>query len=173
MLQELYYEQHVIRKKPPMDGLIRALIIVMTVLTFVLFALLVSLYFFVPFVLFALLMLWYFRESRKEFDYILSNGELEVSAVLGHNSRKSLFCMDVARELVVLAPSRSDPVQPWVGRKMKTWDCTSHMGVPYFCMIMQDEKGVQYKALFEPDDTLLGILMQMNPQKVHRAEKIS
>ncbi len=168
MLQELYYEQHVVRAKPPMDRLIRPVILVMTALNFVLFALLVNLYFFVPFVLFGLLMLWYFRESRKEFDYILNKGELEAAVILGGNSRRTLFCVDVREQLVVMAPSRTEPVQPWIGKKMKTWDCTSHTGAPYYCMIMQDEGRKEYKALFEPDETLLGLLMQINPGKVHR-----
>ncbi len=168
MLQELYYEQHVERKKPPMDTLIRVLIIAMTALTFLAFAILVNLYVFVPFALFALLALWYFRESRKEFDYILKNGELEVSVIRGGNSRKALFHVDLRTQLVVIAPSRTEPVQPWVGKRMKTWDCTSHTGMPYYCMIMKDDYGREYKALFEPDETLLSLLVQLNPEKVHR-----
>ena len=168
MLEGLYYEQHVERKKPPMDKPIRVVMIVMTALNGLAFAILVSLYFFVPFLLFALLTFWYLRESRKEFDYTLSNGELEVTVIKGGSARKTLFCLDIRTQLVVLAPSRSDPVQPWVGKKMKTWDCTSHTGTPYYCMIMKDERGTEYKSLFEPDETLLGIIMQLRPEKVHR-----
>jgi hypothetical protein len=51
---------------------------------------------------------------------------------------------------------------------MKTWDCTSHTGMPYYCMIMKDDYGKEYKALFEPDETLLSLLVQLNPEKVHR-----
>ena len=88
MAQELYYEQHVKRKNPPQDKLIRGILIVMTGLLFVLFALLVNLYFFVPFVMFGLLSLWYFRESRKEFDYILNKNELSVAKISGGRSRR-------------------------------------------------------------------------------------
>ena len=167
MFEGLFYEQHVVRKKPPMDKPIRAVMIAMTALNGLAFAVLVSLYFF-PFALFALLTFWYLRESRKEFDYTLGGGELEVTVIRGGNSRRSLFCLDVRTQLVVLAVSRSEPVQPWIGKKMKTWDCTSHTGVPYYCMIMRDERGTEYKALFEPDETLLGYLMQMRPDRVHR-----
>ena len=168
MAQELYYEQHVKRKNPPQDKLIRGILIVMTGLLFVLFALLVNLYFFVPFAMFALLSFWYFRESRKEFDYILNKNELQIAKISGGKARRELFTLDLKEQLVVLAPSKSDPVQPWVGKKMKTWDCTSHEGVPYYCMIMKDQYGTEYKALFEPDEELLTRLKWLVPERVHR-----
>ena len=168
MAQEMYYEQHVKRKNPPMDKLIRGILIVMTGILFVLFALLVNLYFFVPFVMFGLLSLWYFRESRKEFDYILNKNELSVAKISGGRSRRELFTLDLKEQLVVMAPSKTGPVEPWVGKKMKTWDCTSHEEVPYYCMIMRDEHNTEYKALFEPDEELLARLKWIEPQKVHR-----
>ena len=62
---------------------VRVVMIVMTARTGLAFAILVSLFFFVLFMLFALLTFRYLRESRKEFDYTLSNGEPEVTVIKG------------------------------------------------------------------------------------------
>ena len=168
MLQDSFYEQNVERKAPPMDGLIRGILVTMTVITFLAFAILVNLFFFLPFAAFAGLTFWYFRNSQLDYDYTLTNRELDFAVVRGKSSRKGLLSVDVGSQLEVVAPSKSEPVQPWVGKHMKTLDCTSHTGAPYYCLIARDEHDNETKVLFEPDEKLLDMLWRYQPRKVHK-----
>ena len=71
--------------------------------------------------------------------------------------------------MVVVAPSKTEPVQPYIGRNMTTYDCLSHEeGVPYYTMIVRDpETGREIKVLFEPGMKLLNAMHQISPDKVH------
>ncbi len=168
MLQDSFIEQNVQRKKPPMDGLIRGILITMTALTFFIFAMFVNLLFFIPFVMFAALTWWYNMNSDIEFDYTLTNRELEIAKIRGKNSIKPILTMDIGADLVVMAPSRTEPVQPWVGKKMKTLDCTSRTGKPYYCMIVKHEREEEQKILFEPSEELLEAMWRIQPRNVHK-----
>ena len=168
MLQDNFYEQNVERKAPPMDGLIRGILITMTAITFLAFALLVNLLLFLPFAAFAGLTWWYFRNSSLEFDYTMTNKDLDFAVVRGKSSRKGLLSVDVGSQLEVVAPSKSEPVQQWVGKRMKTIDCTSHTGAPYYCLIVRDDHENETKVLFEPDEKLLDMLWRYQPRKVFK-----
>lgn len=139
----------------------------MTGVTFITFAVLVNSYVFVPFAAFALLTLWYYRSSSRDYDYTLTNRELEIAVIRAKSSRKTIVLCDFPSALVVLAPSKTKPVERWKGKRMPTFDCTSHTGAPYYCMILKEENASEVKVLFEPNQEMLESLHRLAPQQVH------
>ena len=79
--------------------------------------------FFAPGVMFLFMMLWIRSLMDLEFDYTYTNGELEIAKVKGSVKRKELVNI-APGEIVVMAPSHTDPVKSYIGRRMKTYDCT-------------------------------------------------
>ena len=180
----LYYndthvEDIVFRKDVPMGKLLSAVSTLMAVILGVLtMYLLPSVfqypqYFFLQLALcavFAFLAYYNRMHSRVDFEYVYTNGVLDVAAIYAKEKRKELLSIKM-EEIVVAAPSHSEPIMPYVGRKMRTYDCTSHIdGAKYFCMIFKnpDHNNAEEKLLFEPSSDLLDAMWRMQPQAIHK-----
>ncbi len=101
-----------------------------------------------------------------EIDY--TNGVLDIDAIMGKSRRKPLLSLSTD-DIVVMAKSKTEPVKPYIGSSMKTYDCISHEpDVTYYCMIFKNtDSGREEKLLFEPGEELLEELYRRQPRKVH------
>ena len=82
------------------------------------------------FIILFILMIFVLRRVRKiEYDYTYTNGTFEVDKIIGGAKRKNLLAINTD-QIVVLAPAKTEPVMPYVGRRMKAVDCTSHTDAP-------------------------------------------
>lgn len=107
--------------------------------------------------------------SRIDFELDYTNGTLEIARIYNRSRRKTLLSIE-AKDIVVLAVSKSAPVQKYIGSSMKTYDCTAHDGgTAYYCMIFTDpETRTEEKLLFEPGDELLAELKRLYPDRIFR-----
>ena len=120
------------------------------------------------FIVILILMIFVLQRTKKvEFDYTYTNGAFEVDRIIGGARRKNLLSVNT-EQLVVLAPAKSEPVQPYVGRRMKTLDCTSHMEVPYYTMIVKNpQTDEEWKVLLELNEEFLNEFKRKQGSKVH------
>ena len=95
----------------------------------------------------------------RDYEINYTNGELEVDVIYSKSRRKNLITVN-AEDIVVLAKSKTEPVQRYIGSRMQTFDCISHEeGVPYYCMIYKNrDRQTEEKLLFEPNEELLNEL---------------
>ncbi|MCR5452565.1 MAG: hypothetical protein K6F00_08065 [Lachnospiraceae bacterium] len=166
--QDVHVENITYRKKSGLSGVLFVFCIIMAVLMFFLGVI------FPPALLLCLGFggLGYFTKSRdtREYESDYTNGVLDVAVIYGKQSRKELVSIDM-ENLVVMAPSKSDPLAAYVGRKMKTYDCTSHEeGAPYYCLVFRNpaHNNEEEKLLFEPDEELFDAIWSKHPHEVHK-----
>lgn len=108
------------------------------------------------------------QNTKIDFDYTYTNGILEITKIKRKTKRQELISCEM-KDLVVVARSKTEPVQPYIGRNMKTYDCLSHdPSVTYYTMIIRDpDMGNEIKVLFEPGEDLLEAMQRISPDKVH------
>lgn len=165
---DVYMEQHIHRMAPKATKVYNVLLIVITVFMAFNFVFIDYRIFGLP--LIAMIIATYFvtQNTKLDFDYSFTNGLLEITKIKRKKKRQDLISCEM-KDVVVVAPSKTDPVQPYVGRRMKTFDCLSHdPQVPYYTMIIRDpDTKSEIKVLFEPNENLLEAMFRAAPSKVH------
>lgn len=168
MYQDIYIEQSVHRYVPSVTKVLNVLLIIATVIVAFQFVFVNYAVFGIPLV--AMIIITYFvsQNAKMDFDYTYTNGLIEITRILRKTRRKDLVVCDM-KDVVVIAKSKTDPVKAYIGRTMKTYDCTSHEeGIPYYTMIVRDDKtGAETKVLFEPGEEMLDIMHRISPDKVY------
>ena len=152
---DISIEQTVSRKDHKINNLYTILLGILIAWFFFLEVLTLNLAFSVFIILFIIMIFILQRVKRVEFDYTYTNGAFEVDRIIGSAKRKNLLAVN-ADQIVVLAPAKTEPVQPYVGRRMKTLDCTSHTDAPYYTMIVKNQTtDEEWKVLLELNEELL------------------
>lgn len=171
MYQDTFVENFISRKTSSMTRIMTGVLIGMTVLTGLGMLFSLSIYLLIPFLMFLGFSYYYSLQTVLDFDYSFTNGTFEIARIRFKRKRKVLLSINVREELVVVAPSRTEPVMPYLGKKMTTYDCTSHEeGVRYYTMIarLKSHDGQEVKVLFEPDDAMLTAMERIVPREIHR-----
>lgn len=168
MYQDVYTEESVSRVTPKMTTILNIFLVIFTVFVALEFIFIDYKVFGIPLVAMVIVCYFAFQNSQVDFDYVYTNGLLEITKVFRKRKRKDLICCEM-KDVVVMAKSKTEPVKPYIGKSMKTYDCTSHeSNVAYYTMIVRSEKhGGEIKILFEPGEELLDIMHRMCPDKVH------
>lgn len=171
-MSEVFYEKFVKRSSPKINKVLYYVSFVMTIV-FALLWLMVAIVnysmmgiYLLPFLMFIFMTYKLYVDCFTEFDYNYTDGKIEIYRIRGKAKKRLLVETDLS-EVVVIAPSKTDPVSPWIGKKMRTFDCTSHeQSVPYYCMITK-YKSFEKKILFEPSEEMLREMKRSIPDKVH------
>lgn len=166
--QDVYIEKSVHRKAPAVTKIYNVIMIGITLFVAFHFVFVDYKVFGMP--LIAMIVASYFviQNTKVDFDYTYTNGELEITKIKRKTKRQELISCEM-KDIVVVAPSKTEPVQPYIGRRMKTYDCLSHdPQVSYYTMIIRDpEMGSEMKILFEPGEDLLEAMQRISPDKIH------
>jgi translation initiation factor IF-1 len=167
MLQDVFIEQTVKRREIATLKPLYYISLVMTIINFLIGIALLFPLFFVSGGMFLFMTVWINSLLNLEFDYNYTNGELDIARIRGGAKRKELVSISQG-DIVVMAPSHTEPVKQYLGRKMPTFDCTSHdVGMSYYVMIFKKD-GREKKLLFQPNEEILDILKRMNAHSVYR-----
>ncbi len=120
---------------------------------------------------FGLLSYHYSYYLQVEFEYAMTNKDLDFFVIYAQKKRKNLLSFQV-EDIVVCAPSMTKWVRPYAGSGIKTFDCTSHReGTPFYTLIYFDrKKGENRRVFFEPKEALLSALKRQAPQKIFITE---
>ena len=164
---DVYLESVTHRKQNPAGRAAFVISVVMAVLTFFVGFLYPGSYMLC--FLFTVMALWTGQYTEREYEISYTNGTLDIDVIYGKSKRKSLVSVE-SEDIVVMARSRTEPVERYIGSKMKTYDCISHEeGVPYYCLIYKNrDEGSEEKVLFEPGEAILDELWRHAPQKIHK-----
>ena len=111
---DFYTEQLVKRQKASSTTLIKAILIILTVLSVVLI-------FMIPFgiigpVIMIALDVFLFRSMDVEYEYLFVNGSLDIDKIMAKSRRKNMFSMEMT-DLEMMAPSGSPELRPYQGLK--------------------------------------------------------
>ena len=166
--QDVYIEKSVHRKAPAVTKIYNVLMIMITIFMALNFVFVDYRVFGIPLIVMIIACYFVTQNTKIDFDYTYTNGILEITKIKRKTKRQELISCEM-KDLVVVARSKTEPVQPYIGRNMKTYDCLSHdPAVTYSPMIIRDpDMGNEIKVLFEPGEDLLEAMQRISPDKVH------
>ena len=153
-MSDTYRELLVKREPQPSDKLLKAGLIVLTVLAAAAVVLITP---WAAVVLLGLCLFNYFKfpSFRLEFEYLYVNGELDVDKIMSRSTRKRAGSYDMEMDYY-----RN-------GQKEKVTDFSSgRKDADIYAMVYGSEKGTEI-ILFEPDEAILQDIQRIAPRKVH------
>lgn len=168
MYQDIYIEESVHRQVPAVTKGLNILLVIATVAVAFQFVFVNYAWFGIPLIVMIVVTYFVSQNAKLDFDYVYTNGVLEITRIRRKRRRKDLLECEM-KDVVVIARSKTEPVQPYIGRHMTTYDCTSHNpDVVYYTMIVRNaNNGAETKVLFEPGQELLEAMKRMSPDKVY------
>ncbi len=160
--------QQVRRKEKAMTGALKKVILLLAVL-FVVMGITISQGFMLSGFLAAGLYFIYDALSRKEYEYVLEEGRLQISVIFGRRYRKEVHVLDL-KDMEVVAPSRHDKVAKYLKRggteRLPKYDYTSYEeNVPYYTMIVMEDRQ-KIKILMDLNEEMLECMKRMYPDRV-------
>lgn len=161
--------EQVIRAPKPFTGVLKALMMVFSVV-FLLLGVVISRGFMLSGFLFVVLYYFYNVCSRKEYEYILEDNQFTVDVILGQSHRRSRHVLDMDG-LEALAPNWHDAVSRYRknggGVKLPKYDYTSYEeSTPFYTMIITDGHK-KIKLLLEMSDDMLRAIKRRYPDRVY------
>ena len=106
-----------------------------------------------------------FRRFNIEYEYILTNGELDVDKIMGQRSRKRILDSANCRAFDVLAPLTPEYQREYIKEQLKIMDLSSSPDAPdRWFAIFNREKGGRTVLIFEPGERLLEGLKKFVPR---------
>ncbi|MBP8989328.1 MAG: hypothetical protein KBG64_03810 [Clostridia bacterium] len=167
-MSDTFMEKIVRRRKTGQDylkmaGLVLAAFVLLTAL--MMFGGYIS--FLVPLLLVGLFYgLWYFLTSlNKEYEYIVTNGDLDIDMIVNRRRRKRVFT-GKAREFEVMAKVNSDDYREAQKGKYVLLDCSESIQSPDNWFFITDYKGQRTMVIFAPDERMLKNMKRFNPSKI-------
>ena len=163
---DFYTEQLVKRQKASSTTLIKAILIILTVLSVVLI-------FMIPFgiigpVIMIALDVFLFRSMDVEYEYLFVNGSLDIDKIMAKSRRKNMFSMEMT-DLEMMAPSGSPELRPYQGLKGTDYSSGMPGADTYELIVVNNEvnsTGEKKKIIFEPNKAVCEGMKMLAPRKV-------
>lgn len=160
--------QQVERKEKAMSGALKKAILLFAIV-FVVLGITISQGFMLSGFLAAGLYFIYDVLSRKEYEYVLEGGRLQISVIFGRRYRREAHVLDL-KDMEVVAPSRHEKVAAYLKEggsvRLPKYDYTSYKeNVPYYTMIVMEDRE-KIKILMDLNEEMLGAMKRMYPDRV-------
>lgn len=162
-MNESYAEASCKRKDTIVTYLLRSLLIVAAVLSFLLTfqsSLLLLLA-----AIFIVLIYYIFPRLSVEYEYIFCDGQLDFDKIMGNAKRKAMLRIDF-ENVEIMAPEGSHSLDSYTNQELKVRDYTSRAkDVKPYVVIVRSE-GTANKILFEPNEKMLQCIKTKAPRKL-------
>ena len=170
MYNDIFIEQNLNREIKKTDKFLRIICICIIVALAIVYFTTFSIQVLAVLGVAVVLTLFVYLNTRFAYDYTLTGDELDFTRIRNGRWSKLVVNVDISQGLEVLAPSKSQPVEQYVGKAMPTFDLTSHReGVPYYTMIAKNTITQRTtKILFEPNEEMLDAIYNFQPRKVFK-----
>lgn len=166
---EIFKEYIVDKKKEPVDTAISAGIVVAAlIVTYILMqVMLLNMQFFAGIGLLLIVGCWYFairliRNRNIEYEYILTNHELDIDKIMARSTRKRIITIDLHK--IEDCGSIKDTDCENCGRKIKNYAGDINGERVYYIDIFEEAEPV--RVLFQPSSAILEAMKLVNPRKV-------
>jgi len=169
MLKDVFNEQLVKRATTPLDVFLRVLLLL------VLLVVSVVAFWFIP--AFALMVVvaaafgawWLNGRLNKEFEYALTNNDLDVDVIYNRAARKRIFSGDIkAFEMMAPVTDTSREVEAAFARAQATLDCSRGRPGENTYAFITHYNSKRIKVIFDPNDAMLALMAKrLTPQKFY------
>ncbi|MDD2440845.1 MAG: DUF6106 family protein [Eubacteriales bacterium] len=110
--------------------------------------------------------LWYLLTNMsREFEYIVTNGDLDIDMIIARRRRKRVFS-GKAKDFEIMAKVNSDEYRDAQRGKQKLLDFSSSIQAPDNWFFITDYKGERCLVVFAPDERMLKSMKRFNPNKI-------
>ncbi len=110
--------------------------------------------------------LWYLLTNMsREFEYIVTNGDLDIDMIIARRRRKRVFS-GKAKDFEIMAKVNSDEYRDAQRGKLKLLDFSSSIQAPDNWFFITDYKGERCLVVFAPDERMLKSMKRFNPNKI-------
>lgn len=163
-MNETYLEQIVVYHPPRSAGVVKALLVVLCMASFVM----VLLPYGIGYIAIALLIAFTvvkFRSYDCEYEYLYLNGELDVDRIISRSSRRRMGTFDFTK-LELMAPVGSQRELRLAHKKHKEFDYSSGetKTTKYAAYVMKDQETV--RLIFEPKEEMIAAIENVARGKV-------
>lgn len=160
--------QQIKRKEKAMTGMLKKAILLFAIV-FVVLGITISQGFMLSGFLAAGLYFIFDVLSRKEYEYVLEGGRLQISVIFGGRYRREAHVLDL-KDMEVVAPSRHEKVAAYLkdggSVRLSKFDYTSYEeNVPYYTMIVMEDRQ-KIKILLDLNEEMLTAMKGMYPDRV-------
>lgn len=169
-MDDVFIEKIVARKKTSKDYLIIAGVIVGGIAAIVAVNILnyyVNITFMLPLLVVGVIYLLYILISNMsiEYEYILTNGDLDIDQIISRRKRKRVFSCP-AKNIELMGKVGSDDWRDANRGSYKLLDCSQFMQSPDNWFITANYKGQRLLVVFAPDERILKNMKRFNPSKI-------
>lgn len=160
-MNEFLTEQLVKKRQTAKDVLLKALLVVVTVII----ALFTLGYWFGPILLVAVIALdvFVFNRLKVEYEYTYFSGDLDIDKIFNMQSRKKVLSVKV-KDIEIIAPTDSAELRPY--RELKCLDCSTCEPTNKTYEMVVPHKGQRVRVKFEPNEKILNGMKLLEPRKV-------
>lgn len=163
-MNDSYAEWLVKRKAPAHNMIIKALLIVLCIISG--FMALTTMFGIVILTAVGAATYFIFQNLDLEFEYLIVNDQITIDKIMGKARRKKAW-EGTLGEVQVIAPLDSYMLKDYEKPNMKVLDFGSHtQGAKVYGMIYQGEGGQMSKIIFEPNEKILQHIRQRTPRKI-------
>jgi hypothetical protein len=105
--------------------------------------------------------------TSREYEYCLTNNELDVDVIYNKQRRKRLLTVDI-KKINLCASIKDDKYREDLARGQKVIDVSDGLEGKETYGIVYGEEGQTVKLLFTPNSEMLGLIYKQAPHKVHK-----
>lgn len=172
-MDDVFIEHLVKRKITLKDNVLRFLIVLGTViLSILLFYFNLSIpqlsIIFLLLIVGVIYVAWYLMGTFKvEYEYIVTNGEMDVDKIIAQRKRKRLVTIDL-RDIEIMAPMGGQHKREFENRSIKTTidaSVSPDSEGAYFIVVNHSKKGLM-KLIFNPDERIIKSAKMFAPRNV-------
>lgn len=169
-MDDVFIEKIVARKKTCKDYLLIVGVIVAGLVAIVAVNVLnvyINISFMLPLLVVGVIYLLYILISNMsiEFEYILTNGDLDIDKIIARRKRKRVFSCP-AKNVEMMAKVGSDEWRDAQHGGYKLLDCSQTLMSPDSWFITANFKGQRLLVVFTPDERILKNMKRYNPSKI-------
>lgn len=104
---------------------------------------------------------------KKEYEYSLTNNELDIDVIYNKQRRKRLISIDI-KQINVMAGIKDDKYAHELERGQKVIEASDGEGKPNTYGIVCGHEGQTVKLLITPNEEMLNLIHRQAPNKVHK-----
>jgi hypothetical protein len=110
--------------------------------------------------------MWYLLSGlNREYEYIVTNGDLDIDVIIARRRRKRVFS-GKSKDFELMAKVDSDDFREASKGQFKLLDCSSTIQAKENWFILAPYKGQRTLVVFAPDERMLKSLKRFNPSRI-------
>ena len=165
--ENTFIEVIIKQKKKPLDYLKIAGVILLYIVLLFVSLMFEFMLFLMPFVVVggAALVWWVVTSTSREFEYIVTKGDLDVDQIIAQRKRKRVYSVK-AKALEMMASVRSDEYRSFQNQNLKVIDLSTDEKNPDNWFIVSNYDKSRVMALIDPSEKVIRAIHRFAPSKV-------